>query len=200
MRKQTRPPIPEILQKYGERWTRQWLELRAKNPSAAFHWYQAEGKSARMWLLPKLREMTQGHCAFCDCFPLDDRSKEPIEHFKPKSDSRFYGEAYAWDNLYYACDCCQSSKGERWDDRLLRPDADGYTFEKYFQFDYTTGEIKANCLASAEDQARASATIELYGLDLSEKRRARSLELRKWQRSTERHLDEWAYRDLLDNE
>jgi uncharacterized protein (TIGR02646 family) len=142
--------------------------------------------------------MTQGHCAFCDCFPLDDRSKEPIEHFKPKSDPRFYADAYAWDNLYYCCDCCQSTKGERWDDRLLRPDAADYSFERYFLFDYTTGEIKANWLAGAADQARASATIEHYGLDLPEKRRSRCLELRKWQRSSERDLDEWAYRDFLD--
>lgn len=199
MRKQTRPPIPEILQKHGERWTRQWVELREKNPCATFQWYQADGKSARAWLLPHLKAMTQGHCAFCDCFPMDDRSKEPIEHFKPKSDPGFYSEAYAWENLYYCCDCCQSSKGERWDDRLLRPDSDDYSFLKYFLFDYTTGEIKANCLASAPDQARATVTIEHYGLDLAEKRRGRCLELRKWQRSSERELDEWAYRDFLDS-
>jgi uncharacterized protein (TIGR02646 family) len=198
MRKQTRPPIPDILQKHGERWTRQWIELRAKNASAAFHWYQVEGKSAREWLLPQLKVMPQGHCAFCDCFPLDDRSQEPIEHFKPKTDPRFYAEAYAWDNLYYCCDCCQSSKGEQWDDRLLRPDAEDYSFSRYFMFDYTTGEIKANCLANAPDQTRATVTIELYGLDLAAKRRSRCLELRKWQRSSERDLDLWAYRDFLD--
>ncbi|HPM81361.1 MAG TPA: TIGR02646 family protein [Candidatus Anammoximicrobium sp.] len=198
MRKQTRPPVPAILQKNGERWTRQWVELRGKNPIAAFQWYQADGMSARTWLLPHLKDMTQGHCAFCDCFPLDDRSKEPIEHFKPKSDARFYAEAYSWQNLYYCCDCCQSSKRERWDDRLLRPDADDYSFTKYFVFDYTTGEIRANSRASVEDQSRAETTIALYGLDLSEKRLARRLELRKWQRSVDRRLDEWAYRDYLD--
>ena len=198
MRRQTRPPIPEVLQKHGERWTRQWIDLREKNPSAKFSWYQAEGKTAREWLLPELQHMTQGHCAFCDCFPLDDRSQEPIEHFKPKSDPQFYADAYAWENLYYCCDRCQSNKGERWDDRLLRPDTADYAFDRYFMFDYTTGQIKANCLASAPDQARATVTIELYGLDLTEKRRSRCLELRKWQRSSERDLDEWGYRDFLD--
>jgi uncharacterized protein (TIGR02646 family) len=128
---------------------------------------------------------------------LDDRSKGPIEHFKPKSDPRFYGEAYAWDNLYYSCDCCQSSKGERWDECLLRPDAADYSFERYFCFDYTTGQIKPNCLATAADQERAAVTIRLYGLDLAEKRRSRCLELRKWLRSGDRNLDEWAYRDFL---
>lgn len=198
MRKQTRPPIPAILLKYGERWTRQWVELRAKNARASFHWYQSEGQTAREWLLPSLKEMTQAHCAFCDCFPLDDRSKEPIEHFKPKGDPRFYGQAYAWDNLYYCCDFCQGTKGERWDERLLRPDDAAYAFDRYFQFDYTTGDISPNCRASPEDQARAVATIELYGLNLPEKRRSRCLELRRWQRSSQQVLNEWAYRDYLD--
>lgn len=198
MRKQTRPPIPEVLQKHGERWTRQWIELREKNPSAKFSWYQVEGKTAREWLLPHLKHMTQAHCAFCDCFPLDDRSREPIEHFQPKSDPRFYAEAYAWDNLYYCCDCCQSSKGERWDDRLLRPDAADYAFDRYFMFDYTTGQIKPNCRASALDQARATVTIAFYGLDLPARRRSRQLYLRLWQDSRNPGLDDFAHRDFLD--
>lgn len=198
MRKQTRPPVPNVLQEHGERWTRQWSELRAKNPNAAFQWYKADGKTARAWCLPVLKQMTQGHCAFCDVFPLDDRSKEPIEHFKPKSDPRFWAEAYAWENLYYCCDRCQNTKGEQWDDGLLRPDALDYSFDRYFLFDYTTGQIKANCLASPADQARAEVTIRLYGLDIEERRRSRCLELRRWQRSDERIFDDWAYRDFLD--
>jgi len=198
MRRQTRPPKPEILEQHGERWSRQWAELRAKNPNARFQWYQAEGQTARDWCLPALKEMTQGHCAFCDAFPLEDRSKEPIEHFKPKSEPRFYADAFAWDNLYYCCERCQGSKGERWDDGLLRPDAADYSFERYFVFDYTTGEMKANPCANPADQARAKITIRIYGLDTPQRRRCRSLELRQWQRSDERVLDDWAYRDFLD--
>ena len=198
MRKQTRPPIPEVLKKHGERWTRQWIKRRSQNPNAAFHWYKVDGQSARIWCLPVLKEMTQGHCAFCDAFPLDDRSKEPIEHFRPKSDPRFFEQAYAWDNLFYCCEHCQGSKREQWDEDLLRPDASDYSFDKYFLFDYTTGQIRPNCMVSANQQRRAEVTVRLYGLDLEEKRRHRRLELRKWQRSRERHLDDWAYRDYLD--
>jgi uncharacterized protein (TIGR02646 family) len=129
---------------------------------------------------------------------LEDRSTEPIEHFKPKSDPRFYAEAYAWENLYYCSERCQSSKGERWDDFLLRPDAADYGFERYFAFDFTTGEIRANPCADPADQARAEITIRMYGLDTQQRRRCRRAELRRWQRSHERHLDEWAYRDFLD--
>ena len=198
MRKQTRPPTPEVLQRFGEQWNRQWVDLRTRNPNATFNWYQAEGQTARDGVLPHLRTMTQGHCAFCDVFPLDDRSREPIEHFKPKSDPRFYAEAYAWENLYYCCDLCQGTKGEQWDERLLRPDASDYAFERFFTFDYTTGQIKPNAMAAADEQARANVTIQVFGLDLESHRRHRRLELRKWQRTQHDNLDDWAYRDFLE--
>jgi uncharacterized protein (TIGR02646 family) len=199
MRRQLRPPLPDVLVRQGERWTRQWTELRAANPKAAFQWYQADGRSAREWLLPCLKDMTQGHCAFCDSFPLDDRSTEPIEHFRPKSDPRFYAQAYAWENLFYCCDRCQKSKREQWDDGLLRPDADDYTFLRYFMFDYTTGEIRPNILANTADQTRAQVTIAMYGLDLPERRSGRRRELRDWQRmSGQDDLDNRAYRDFLE--
>lgn len=199
MRKQTRPPTPQVLVQNGERWTAQWVELRNQNPSASFQWYRVGGQTAREWLLPHLKEMTQDHCAICDCFPLYDRSNEPIEHFKPKSDPRFYSDAYAWKNLYYCCEHCQGVKRERWHDDLLRPDADDYSFERYFLFDYTIGEIKPNSLASTADQARALVTIAIYGLDQSGKRRGRCLELRRWQRSSPRVLNEYSYRDFLES-
>jgi uncharacterized protein (TIGR02646 family) len=191
MRRQTRPPVPQVLERFGEQWCRQWAELRARNPKAAFTWYQAEGKTAREWLLPHLKTMTQGHCAFCDTFPLDDRSREPIEHFKPKSDPRFYAEAYAWDNLYYCCELCQGTKREQWDEGLLRPDSQDYSFERYFLFDYTTGQVRPNSLAPAEDQTR------IFGLDLDSRRRGRCLELRRWQQGPKGNLDDRAYRDFL---
>ena len=197
MRKQTRPESPEILQSHGEQWSRQWVELRARNPNAAFNWYQADGQTAREWLLPHLKGMTQGHCSFCDSFPLDDRSKEPIEHFKPKSDPRFYADAYAWGNLYYCCELCQGTKQEQWEESLVRPDAPDYLFEQLFVFDYTTGAIKPNGLAEAAKQAGADMTIRLFGLDLPSRRRARRLELRKWQRGAPDNIDDWAYRDFL---
>lgn len=199
MRKQTRPEEPEVLRKHAAKWNDQWRKRREENPKAAFNWYAADKKSVRDWLLPILRQMTQSHCSFCDTFPLDDRSTEPVEHFKPKSDPRFYEEAYSWANLYYCCELCQSSKGEDWDDALLRPDAHDYLFVKYFTFDYTTGEMKPNDQVVEEgDRSRAETTIRLYGLDCEPRRRRRREELRKWQRSRDRVLDEWAYRDFLE--
>ncbi len=199
MRKQTRPPTPQALIKHGERWSREWAELREKNPSASFRWHEIDGKSAREWLLPALKEMTLEHCAFCDYFRFDTCSMETVEHFRPKSAPQFYADAYAWENLYYCCSRCQIAKGEKWDDRLLRPDVPEYVFELYFQFDYTEGEIHPNAVASTESQERARATIKLYDLNRPALCRDRKLKLREWQRpNTEHELDSWSFRDFLE--
>ena len=199
MRKQTRPTAPDLLREHSERWSREWAELRQQNPSATFQWRKIDGKPVRELLLPILREMTQEHCAFCDYFQFDVVSPETVEHFKPKSRPEFYDHVYAWGNLYYCCSRCQSAKGEKWDDRLLRPDDPEYLFEKYFQRDYLTGEIHPNAVASIEIQECARATIDLYGLNRSPLCRERKTKLREWQRSNSRHeLDSWSFRDFLE--
>ena len=198
MRKQTRPPEPKEFQENSAKWNAQWAELRDQNPSAQFKWYKIGKTTARDWALPALREMNQGHCSFCDAFPLEDRIKIPIEHFKPKSRPEFYGEAYAWSNLYYCCGICQAFKEDSWDDRLIRPDGPGYEFLKYFEFDYTTGAIRPSLLAHSDDQARAATTIEIYGLDHKTKRRERLRSLRIFSRGDSFEIDDFAYRDFLE--
>lgn len=200
MRKHDRSPAPEVLRNHGARWTQQWMELRRRNPGAQFQWYEVDGRDAREWLLPDLKAMTQGHCAFCDTFPLEDRTLESIEHFKPKADQRFEAHAYDWTNLYFCCGLCQSEKGVSWDDDLLRPDHENYRFDAYFQFDYTNGAMTPSSLATEQAINQAKATIKAYGLDIQERRRMRQLELRKWQKSSDRDIDEWAYRDYLQND
>ncbi len=199
MRAQRRPDAPEAFAENQKRWNSRWVEALGKNPGARFRWYRARSKSARDWALPVLREMTQGHCAFCDCYPLEDRSGEPVEHFIPKS--MFPGEAFSWDNLYYSCELCQGTKGGQWDDALLRPDAADYLFGRYFEFDFTTGAIRPSAGATAGDSLRATATIRLYGLDLAQRRRFRLVELWRWSRSGSGKLvdlTDCAYRDFLE--
>ncbi len=197
MKKQSRPPEPKVLVDNSAKWNAQWTSLRSKNSSATFPWYTVDGRSSRDWILPALREMNQAHCSFCDAYPLEASTKEPIEHFKPKSDPRFYGEAYTWGNLYYCCPRCNETKGESWDDRLIAPDKDDYNFHDYFIFDFTTGAMSPNPRASNENQQRALCTIKLYGLDLEERRRYRLVETRKWLASIEQEIDSWAYRDFV---
>ena len=201
MRKQQRPPEPTAFIENSAKWRDQWLELKARNPGAGFQWYAFGGKTAREWALPALREMNQEHCSFCDAFPLRDRVKIPIEHFRPKLNSsrpEFASLAYDWSNLYYCCPFCQSEKGEKWDDGLIAPDEPGYSFEQYFRFDFTTGAILLNPFAAANDRVRAEVTIRLYGLDKPDKRRARLLALRQWTNSIEKILDESSYRDFVE--
>ena len=120
MRGFVRTAVPEVLLLKGDRWAQQWVARRERNPNATFTWYQHENKSAREWLLPLLRDMTDGHCSFCDSFPLEGQSNEPIEHFRPKSN--FPCLAFEWGNLYYCCEKCQTSKQEEWSEELLAPD------------------------------------------------------------------------------
>ena len=87
---------------------------------------------------------------------------ETIDHFWPKSSHS--AEAFAWSNLYFACNHCQTRR-EEYDGRLLRPDAVDFEFERYFRWDFTTGEIRVNERADAADQARAEVTIRLFRLN-----------------------------------
>ncbi len=135
MRKQTRPIEPVVLQENAAKWNSRWVNRKRTDPSANFAWYQLDGRSVREYLLPELRLMNQGHCSFCDWFPLDVSSNEPIEHFRPKSRDEFLDRAYDWRNLYYCCELCNSTKREQWQEELLAPDAEEYLFETYFEFD-----------------------------------------------------------------
>ena len=197
MRMFQRAEEPAVLRENHERWSKQWVESIQLKPGAKFSWYQFEGKSAREHILPSLAEQTAEHCSFCDAFPVRGVSKETIEHFRPKS--QFPSLSYSWINLYYCCDACQSAKGESWDDLLLNPDATDYSCSRYFEFDFTTGEIKPNAMSEIQDQQRAIKTIELYGLDSSHRRRNRLQEMRKMGRTDVSLIESqlWAYRDFL---
>lgn len=197
MRKFSRAAEPAICTSHSAKWNAQWAALRMKNSKAAFSWYEVDGKSARDHLLPALREQSQEHCSFCDAFPVDGVSNETIEHFRPKG--KFHDQAYTWTNLYYCCDACQNAKRESWDDHLLHADAPDYAFSQYFEFDFTTGEIRPNSLASEADQQRAAVTVKLYALDSPARRRNRLNEAHRYSKCEPSAIAQeiWAYRDFL---
>lgn len=162
MRKFERIAEPGFLVDKWELWGMEWEDRRAKNPAAQFHWHVIDGEKVNQKLLPRLKAQTQAHCSFCDAFPVAPPSIETIEHFRPKT--TFPKDAYRWTNLYFCCMHCQQ-KGEKFDEVLLCPDALDYEFDKYFRWDYTTGELKLNELSSIEDQHRATVSIRLYRLN-----------------------------------
>ena len=197
MRKQQRPPAPQQFEEYAEKWKNQSLNLRSHNPRG-FTWYIVNGSTARDWALPVLKAMTQGHCSFCDAFPLEDRTKIPVEHFRPKSHDEFAHLAFEWTNLYYCCGYCQSEKHDQWEDDLIAPDELDYSFQRYFAFDYTNGSIWPNPTASPADQERATVTIRLFGLDSVARCQHRMLEFRKFSDAVSPEINDWAYRDYLE--
>lgn len=159
MRRFKRLDEPEFL---AQRWKSRgddWKRRRDANPRAQFHWHELDRQPVHHLLLPRLKEQTQQHCSFCDNFPVQT---DTIEHFRPKS--RFPRDAYRWENLYFCCSACQR-KGDDFDEAALQPDAEDYTFDRYFRWDWTRGTIKPNDLAAPADQHRAEVTIRLYRLN-----------------------------------
>jgi len=193
MRKFQRFDCPAFLKEKWEQWGQEWEQRRADNPQASFHWHEVDGEKVNHKLLPALKAQVQDHCSFCDLFPVSPPSNPTVEHFRPKT--RFPREAYQWENLYYCCDYCQG-KGEDFDEALLRPDAEDYSFEKFFRWDFTTGELMVNEQTSPPDQHRAQKTIELYRLNQGHPM-LRRLEAHKRSKMQDEPVDHFAYRDFV---
>jgi uncharacterized protein (TIGR02646 family) len=200
MRKQTRTAEPEVLANHAQKWNDDWADKvnNQGKTSKDFNWHQVDKTSVRDLIVPALRQMNQEHCCFCDCYPLADRSKEPVEHFRPKME--FPHLAFTWTNLYYICDACNSTKREQWSltVELLAPDADDYEFGHYFEFDYTNGAIRPLLTADPDQQARADLTIRLYGLDTLARRRYRRQALEQWEDSSKQDIHARSYRVYLE--
>ena len=194
MRGFERLPAPDFLLEKFHYWGVQWEKRHSENPSAQFNWRQIDGEKVRDLLLVPLKKQTSAHCSFCDCYPVSPPGDDTIEHFKPKS--AYPLEAYCWENLYFCCNHCQK-KGADYDVRLLRPDAEGFRFEDYFRWEYSTGELKPNPESSSENQRRAEITIELYLLNVRHPE-LRRMELRKYMRAGG-DLREWSYTQYLSN-
>ncbi|MBK8251511.1 MAG: hypothetical protein IPK82_02440 [Polyangiaceae bacterium] len=160
---------PPYLAEHAAHWTANYEAGRQADAAHKFRWPDVEHEGTRQplnkHLVRDLLALTANHCAYCDGFPMGEMSRETIDHFRPKGDPRFFHLAFAWDNLFPACDVCQSSKLERFDDALLKPDDGSYRFDRYFDFNVKTGALEPNRLASAEDQERARVSIEMFGLN-----------------------------------
>lgn len=138
MRRFQREAAPDILRARSSEWNQRWLERQTASPKAQFQWPKIDKTPLNHLLIGTdtdpgpLKRQTDAHCSYCDQFPVSPPGTETIDHFKPKS--RFPGEAYSWENLYFACNCCQL-RGDTWDEKLLRPDAEDFVFSRYFIWD-----------------------------------------------------------------
>jgi uncharacterized protein (TIGR02646 family) len=171
-----RPQKPTFLELNAEQWNNDYVRTLAENPRYRFSWRTYEGKPVNKHLEPILLEMTKNHCAFCDCHELGADIKPTVEHFCPKSKSKFPHLAYEWTNLFPACHYCQE-KLDVFDELLLKPDDEDYDFYRYFYFDDATGKLEPNPQATPKDQTRAQTTIRLYRLNGSERRKIKEKRL-----------------------
>ncbi|MFN0213126.1 MAG: hypothetical protein ACKVT2_02625 [Saprospiraceae bacterium] len=155
---------PDFLSKNGERWNQQWSNLKQRTPGAKFTWYQHKGQPVNQKLIPTLSIQTQGHCSYCDAYPMGP-SDETIDHFKPKGNPLFFHLAYSWGNLYWACADCQKSKREQHNEFLLRPDDSDFSFQRFFIYNFNSHQIEVNPSSEPKDQRRGSATIQIFDLN-----------------------------------
>jgi len=199
MMKFARPPQPTFLQKQYKQWGREHKAKREADPAAMFRWKTYEHQPVNQHLLEALNVSAKKHCAFCDGFPLGPFARETLEHFRPVS--RYPRLAYVWWNLFICCDQCQATKRDQFDRKLLKPDAEEYTFSRYFISNYSTGEIEVNPAASTADQKRAEITIQFYGLNAHGRPQSRLREYRQYNTlaaTKEYELDDFPYRFFLE--
>jgi uncharacterized protein (TIGR02646 family) len=145
-------------------------------------------------ILEVLTLMTKEHCSFCDGFPIANTG-DAIEHFKPSSVN--HDLAYVWENLYYICPKCNSAKGNRFDEKLLRPDEITYLFEKYFNYNADKAILEPASDISEEDKRRAEKTIELYNLNRTNNKKERRRMIKIFKRGTH-EKDDFPYRYIID--
>lgn len=165
MNKTVRGPTPELLQRHGEQIGRDYAQRRHADPRYPYRWPQRDGQRLYDVAYAALKAMTDDHCSYCDFHPIDAAGDEQIDHFRPKGFPQFYELVCTWSNLFLSCSACNKAKLNTWDEVLLRPDAEDYSFERYFAYRFNTGELCPNGRASPEDQARAAKTIEILDLN-----------------------------------
>lgn len=185
MMKIQRLAAPQCLVENAQAWGEEYQS------SGNWSWRTYQGTPTKELLLPPLRQMTSNHCSFCDGY-VQNATGDTIEHFRPKA--KFPLLAYEWTNLFYCCHRCQGVKGSKFDEALLRPDADDYAFISYFIYDSLTGEVSPNPGCSEEDQSRANVTINLYGLNRFDRPEARK---RAFEMSRDANLDDRPYRFIF---
>lgn len=181
MRRFTRLPPPDVLMDAAPDATRSFVSRRAKNAAASFDWPERNGVSIYGSILEVAARQTDQHCSYCDGYRLSATGRPELDHFEPKE--RAPQLAFEWTNLYLCCVACNGMKLAQWDVLLLKPDANDFSYERYFCCNGMNGSLFANPAAPPEDQLRAKRTIEIFGLnrsDLCLLRRAQLVPRRKY--------------------
>jgi uncharacterized protein (TIGR02646 family) len=200
MRRFERSVPPAFLLQNWQRWGTRYRNNRVRQANFTFQWPTHQGSRINVSVAPLLADQTQAHCSYCDNFPL--RSREiSIDHFRPKSIDAFYDFVCKWENLYFSCGNCQSTRLERFNSLLLRPDATNYSFEKYFLYSFASHRIDINPTLSRYHKRRARITIDYFGLNDPGHIAARRISFERFEgkvRQGERpNADDFPYRFMI---
>lgn len=181
--------------------TAEWLRrVAAAAPGSPAVWTwgpQSDGKTVREHILPELMRQTDHHCSYCDGYPVTTVSLDTIDHFRPKEKTSRPDLAYEWTNLFYACSGCQTEKGSRFNERVLKPDVDGYEWQAYFRFNTETGFLVPRHGIGTIERFRARVTIRLFGLNRRGRPKARLRAYRDWLKLGKPPVRRRAYRFCL---
>lgn len=197
MNKMSRTATPKCLIENEQKWTQDWM---AKiNTGKKFVWHKYKNRNVGHILVDELTPLTLGHCSYCDMQSVTRGGSKPsIDHFRPKATYREL--AFQWENLFLCCGQCQEYKKGEFpiENEPLKPDSNEYTFDYWFEIEFSTGKINPNPLLRDDEKERAKETCKWLGLNNDLRPLLRKKELDKYQNSTNRRLDEWSYRFFLE--
>jgi uncharacterized protein (TIGR02646 family) len=160
-----RGAAPELLAQHGPEIGAEYACRRREDPNFRFRWPQRGGQKLYDIARAALAAMTAQRCSYCDGYPLNATGKDEIDHFRPKTHEDFYELVCAWENLFLVCTSCNRAKRDQWESSLLRPDDPEYSFDRYFLFNFETGELKPAPDIAAPERHRVQRTIEILDLN-----------------------------------
>ncbi len=206
MEKLVRPKVEDLpkLEQLKDNWQQWGDECKAGTKS-----WRSSG-TLYLAIRKALEEITKGHCSFCDDKPLGVKSKQTIEHYFPKGKKEFPCLTFAWENLFYCCDMCQSNANKIPFEYTLKPDNVDYFFEDYFYYDQESGEliILENLInKNPVKHERAIAFLKRYGLTgnskLKQVRKDKFIEISRELKDKDdtfdkRQRDDFAFRFVYD--
>lgn len=159
MRKVTREAEPVSLKNHAARWTKELLAEIQRTGDYAKVADVYKTKYNQQDVKDALKRMYRNRCCYCEGL-LGIQTYGRIEHLRPKSLSQFYDKTFAWDNLHWCCEICNTTKKAKWNEAapILDPTVDD--IGKYLVFNRDTAEYEP-----IGDSSRAKTTIADTGMN-----------------------------------
>jgi uncharacterized protein (TIGR02646 family) len=168
-------PEPPSLQKYKKHWTEALMEkikeCKKTGKKVPDNFYNKYNKKDILEALQKMYGRSDFcYCCYCESI-INDVSFEQIEHRMPKKKSydKYPESTYDWDNLHLACEKCNNSKRNQYDEKFPILDATKDIIEEHLG--YKLDEI--NGVYRETLSKRGNTTVEHADLDRPPLRKAR---------------------------